>query len=197
MLHELYGIPIEYIEDTTNVNYNTPAWNKLLCERNVRTYRCNFDRAWIKCNIYMMINTPCGLHRDPVCGCCGAEAIRECGETSSHMFVCDTLLCDDCLHVLNMDGCNTPCRVHVKPGEPNGIPWYVKEYCSQIGCTLGLGADHCCFYRNGGCEPIRLWAWYSEKKAFISKKRPLLIKKNHKRMLSAVKKFVKENKRHV
>ncbi len=160
-------------------------------------YRCGFNLCWISCHTDVANEGDrCEKHTNPICECCGKPATRMCGETGPMQFVCRTLICDECQHVLTTDGCSIVDEVHVKPREPNGIPWMIQDagLCDEVKCTLGLGKTHCQYHGRNGCIPLVIWLDWHDKMNLISKKHPKytrLMKKMNKRLIGDVRKYIR------
>lgn len=162
--------------------------------------KCGFDMHWVSCSEPVANDGDrCEKHTDPKCECCGKPATRMCGETSGP-FCCPSLLCEECTHVLDTkEGCNVFNDVHVKPGEPNGVPWYLRDgdmSCATIGCTLGGYSDDgiitvCTHYGRRGCKPMSTYVGWLTRIDKIPKRKHLLVKKHMKRALADVRKTIR------
>jgi hypothetical protein len=98
----------------------------------VNNMKCKFDKAWIgKCNEEADESGFCEEHRVVKCCSCGAQATRDCPETSQ--FVCGAPLCDDCEHTIQTNGCNgggelpKGLKSHCKKTDQVYPPWYARK----------------------------------------------------------------------
>ena len=92
---------------------------------------CHFDKAWVgKCEAEADESGYCEEHRGIKCVSCGAQATRECPETMG--LVCGELLCDDCEHTIQSNGCNSGgvlpygLKSHCKKADQSNKPWYMR-----------------------------------------------------------------------